>query len=256
MPIAAIGIIGSVVGGALASHSAGKAAKTQSDAALSAAQLQRQSEKEALAYQKEKDAQARKDAAPWLTAGTSAINQLSSDLQGGAYKDWTGQFTAPTEVTEQNDPGFQARLKMGSQALERSAAARGGVLSGGTSKALTNYAQDYASNEYSNVYNRAFNEYATKYNEFQQGQANRFNRYASVAGVGQQTAGNLATLGQQSSNNYGNILMSSANQQGNYLQAAAAARASGYAAQGNIWGNVIGQSTGYGQDIWDYYHQG
>lgn len=254
MPIAAIGIIGSVVGGALASHSAGKAANAQSQAAMSAAQLEHDSAEKALAFQKQQYADQQKNMAPWLQAGTGAINQLSSDLQGGVYKDWTGQFQAPTELTEQNDPGFQARLKMGSQALERSAAARGGVLSGGTAKALNQYSQDYASNEYSNVYNRAFNEYATKYNEFQTGQANRFNRYASLAGVGQQTANTLGLAGQNYANQSGNILMTSANQQGNALQAAAAARASGYAAQGNIWGNVIGQATGYGQDIWDYYH--
>jgi hypothetical protein len=48
-------------------------------------------------------------------------------------------FQAPTSVTEQNDPGYQFRLQQGQDALQNSAAARGGLLSGGTAKALSDY---------------------------------------------------------------------------------------------------------------------
>jgi hypothetical protein len=182
-------------------------ASKQAGAAQDAASLNYKAQQDSLAYQKQKDAQSRKDLAQWLTAGTSAIGTLSSDLKNGTYGDWTGNFTAPTNVTEQNDPGFQTRLAEGQKALERSAAARGGVLSGGTAKAENQQAQDYASNEYGNVYNRAFNEYATKYNQFQTNQTNKFNRYASISGLGQTTANQLGQFGQQSANNTGNLLM-------------------------------------------------
>jgi hypothetical protein len=64
----------------------------------------------------------------------------------GAYGSLS-QFQAPTAATEQNDPGFQFRLQQGQQALERSAAAKGGLLTGGTAQAEQQFGQDYASNE-------------------------------------------------------------------------------------------------------------
>ena len=73
-------------------------------------------------------------------------------------------FTAPDSANESNDPGFQERLATGEQALQRSAASKGTLLTGGTAKDLTQYGQDYASNEYANVYNRAANDYNTNRN--------------------------------------------------------------------------------------------
>jgi hypothetical protein len=64
-------------------------------------------------------------------------------------------WTAPTIQDLFNSPGFQSRFMTGQQALERSAAARGTVLNGGTQKALARYGQDYASNEYSNLVNQS-----------------------------------------------------------------------------------------------------
>jgi hypothetical protein len=226
-------------GAAISAHAAGKAADAQSEAAMNAAQLQRQSEKEALAYTKEKDALAQKNFAPWLSAGTTAINDLSGQLQHGGFPDWTGQFQAPTGATEQNDPGYQFRLQQGTNAIEASAAARGNLFTGGTGKALTRFGQDYASNEYGNVYNRALNDYSLGYNQFKQNQADRFNRYSAISGTGQVAAGQLGVLGQNSANNVGNILMSSAQMQGNALQQAAAARASGYVGSANQWSGML-----------------
>jgi len=57
----------------------------------------------------------------------------------------------------QTDPGYNFRLGEGMRALERGAAASGGLLSGGYGRRSTRYAQDYASNEYTNVYNRISN---------------------------------------------------------------------------------------------------
>jgi hypothetical protein len=236
-----------IIGGAaLSAGTSILGANKQASAADQAAQLNYKAQEDALAYQKQKDAQSRADLAPWLKAGSGAITSLSSLLNTGGFPDWKETFQAPTDVTEQNDPGFQARLKMGSQALERSAAARGGVLSGGTAKALTNYAQDYASNEYSNVYGRAFNEYATRYNQFQNNQTNKFNRYATISGVGQQSANQLGYLGQQSAGNVGNILMQGSQYQGNAYQNAAYQRASGYNSAAGSLSNLLGY---YGQPM-------
>lgn len=54
----------------------------------------------------------------------------------------------------QSDPGYQARLAEGQKGMERSAASRGTLLTGGFQKALDRYSQDYASNELQNAFNR------------------------------------------------------------------------------------------------------
>ena len=148
-------------------------------------------------------------------------------------------FTAPTALTEQNDPGYQARLALGTDAIQRSAAAKGNLVTGGTAKALDTYGQDYASNEYGNVYNRALQGYQTNSGNYYTGQNNAYNRLMGVSSQGQQTAETAGTLGQSAATNASNTLMQGAgavNQQNNN---AAAATASGYAAQGNILGNAV-----------------
>ena len=70
-----------------------------------------------------------------------------------------GQIGAGLEQS----PGYQFRLNEGMKALQRSAAARGTLLTGGTLKGLERYAQDYASNEY----------------------GTRVNQLAGLAGIGQ-----------------------------------------------------------------------
>lgn len=222
-------------GSAIAAHAGGKAADKQVQAAESAALLQKQAADEALAYQKEKDAQEQKNLAPWLETGKNALGQLSDLMKPGGQL--TQQFQAPTTVDEQNDPGFQFRLQEGQKALERSAAARGNLLTGATAKGINDYAQNSASSEYGNVYNRAFN-------EFQTNQANTYNRLAGLAGTGQTAANTLGAQGQASAGNVGNILINSGQQQGNAVENAGAARASGYINSANSWNNGLTGAAG------------
>jgi hypothetical protein len=255
MPLAAIagiGAIGSIGGALIGSNSAGKAADAQTQAANHAADLQAQASKDSLDFQKQQYATSQAQQAPWLQAGQNGLNALQYGIgtggtangsgvgQGSLTTPYSGQFQAPTGLTEQNDPGFQARLQLGTDALERSAAARGGVLTGGTAKALNTYAQDYASNEYGNVFNRAMQDYTTKYNAYNNDQANQFNKLASLSGAGQMTATQLGQQGQAASNNVTGNLLSSAAQQGQQINNAGAATASGYVGQGNAWGGALG----------------
>lgn len=239
-------IIGSAVagiGGSIMQSGAAKhAADTQAQAAEYAAKLQKEAADNALAFQKQQYGDTQKMEAPWVAAGQGAVTKLSDMVQNGGFPSWNENFQAPTSVTEQNDPGFQFRLQEGQKALERSAASRGGLLSGGTAKALDQYSQDYASNEYGNVYNRAYNDYATRYNQFEQDQSNTYNRYAGLAGLGQTSAQTLATAGTNSANNMSSILLGSSSTIGNYLQNAAYQRASGYGAYGSVF-NSIGSNT-------------
>ena len=245
MPLAAVA--GSVIGGLISSHGASKAASTQADAAAQAAVLAKQNADKAIGVQNSTTQQNQANQDPFLKTGQTAQQDLAAGTRpGGELVAGYGQsFQAPTGVTEQNDPGYQFRLAQGQKALEGSAAARGGLLSGGTAKGLEDYAQGTASNEYGNVYNRALQTFNTGFNQFQTEQANKFNRTATVAGTGQQAANELGQAGQAGASNVGNILTGSTNQVNQQTNNAAAARASGYASNANIWGNVVpGAITG------------
>ena len=254
MPVvipAIIGAAGAIGGAAISGHAAGKAADTQASAANYAATLQKQSADQALAFQKQQYADTQANQKPFLQAGQGAITQLSDLMKPGGElsQGYNVPFTPPTGLTEQNDPGFQARLQMGQQAIERSAAARGGLLTGGTGKALERYGQDYASNEYGNVYNRALQNYQTGYNVFSNNQANLYNRLSGLAGGGQVSANQLASSGTNTANNVGNILLGSASNIGQQANNAAAARASGYVGGANAYGSAIGN---IGNNIGEY----
>lgn len=117
----------------------------------------------------------------------------------------------------EQDPGYAFRLNEGQKALERSAAARGGLLSGAQGKAMQRYGQDMGSQEYTNAYNR-----------FNTNQGNLFNRLSSLSGGGQTATSNLATLGANAANNAGN-----------YSTQAANASAAGTIQAGNAWSSGL-----------------
>jgi hypothetical protein len=102
-------------------------------------------------------------------------------------------FQSPSlQDFQQNDPGLQARLALGQQALEHSAAAQGSLLSGGFQKSLNKFAQDYGSAEYGNAYNRAYQNYMTNFNVQSQ---TPWNRYQDILNRGVQSTGILANAG-------------------------------------------------------------
>lgn len=189
----------------------------QANAAEDAADKQLEAVDKSNALQEKIYNQTREDIQPWREAGVNALSQLSN-------ADFQRDFTVNDF---KQDPGYDFRLKEGQKALERSAAARGGLQSGGTLKNIARYAQDYASNEYQNAYNR-----------FNADRDRRFNRLSSVAGVGQTASTNLSNAG-----------MNYANQMGqNYMGAANAAGASRIA-QGNA---IAGGLNNIGQTWMDY----
>lgn len=83
---------------------------------------------------------------PYQRYGGAATNKLAA-LAGV-------NGTAAQTLALQNDPGYQFRMNQGVQALDRSAAARGMLLSGAQTKALTGYGQGLASEELGNAFNR------------------------------------------------------------------------------------------------------
>lgn len=200
-----VGGVGSLVG-----------SKMQSDAARDAADKQVDAAREANALQEKIYHQNRADQEPWRQAGAGALSQLGN-------ADFQRDFSM---ADYQQDPGYEFRMREGQKALERSAAARGGLQSGGTLKALSRYGQDYASNEYQNAYNR-----------FNADRDRRFNRLSSIAGLGQTANSQIGVAGQNYANNMGNNLMGAANAQG----------AAGIASA-NAWGNSLSNIGKMGMD--------
>ena len=162
---------------------------------------------------------------------------------------WDTPFVAPTAEEAAQMPGYQFQLQQGEQAIQNSAAARGGLLSGGTAKALDQYSQGLASTDYQQLYNQALTQYQQAYNIFNQNQANIFNRYADLAGMGQVSAQQLANAGLSTGSNVANTLLTSGAQLGQDLNNAAAARASGYVGAANAFGGALGSLGSLGSLI-------
>lgn len=178
---------------------------------------------------------------------------------GGSYLDpFTEQFkfddfVAPTGVTEENDPGFQARLKTGQDALEHSAAARGSLLTGNTLQATSDYAQDYASNEFEKVYGRALDTYKTNYGKafgeyqdrkstFYSNQNNPFSKLLAQESLDSSNQNYLSGLGLQYANLFANTTQTGSRSYTDYLTGGANAGAAGEVGSGNAWQNAFGQA--------------
>jgi hypothetical protein len=180
--------------------------------------LQRQQYEESVQRQK-----------PFLTAGTNALARMQAGefAQPGAFSFGVKDFQA--------DPGYAFRLSEGQKALERSAAARGGLISGGTLKAASRYSGDLASQEYQNAYGRAL----TGYNANVARSDTGYNRLAGMAGIGQttgqqlNTAGaNYAGAGSATLGNYGTAM-------GNSIMGAGNANAAGTLGMGNTLASAL-----------------
>ena len=201
-----MGIETAIIGSALVgAYSANKASKTQAQAAQQGIDAQERM------FERQNELQE-----PFRQAGIGAINKLIP------LSDYTkfgmDQF--------QQDPGYAFRLSEGMKALDRTAAARGGLLSGSTLKAAQRYGQEMGSQEYMN----AFNRYQTERNA-------QLNPLQSLAGLGQTStnalAGAAGQMGQNYAAGYGNI---------------GQARASGYLGGSNALTSALGTGINYAQN--------
>lgn len=200
-------IAAAVVGSSLIGSSASKsAASTQANAENRAADLQMQQFERQVELQE-----------PWRQAGITALNKLIP---------MSTEYTPFGMQQFQQDPGYAFRMQEGMKALERSAAARGGLLSGGMLKGAQRYGQDLASQEYMN----AFNRYQAERNA-------QLNPLQSLAGVGQTATNQLGQAGQTMAGNVGQA-----------LGAAAQARASGYIGGANALTQGLGTYLNYQQN--------
>lgn len=197
-PISAIAG-GSLVTGLIGAGAARDAASTQAAATREGMEAQERMFERQMAAQE-----------PFRQSGFEAQNMLMQELRGfQPYRASAG--LSPNELAAQRfefqaDPGYAFRLAEGLKALEQSAAARGGLLSGNTGKNLQRYGQNLASQEYSNAFNRFQQERAARtglgqmeYGQFAGERSARLLPLMQAAASGQgltsNIAGQMANLG-------------------------------------------------------------
>jgi hypothetical protein len=230
---AAIGAVAVVGGAVISSQGAKSAAATQAAAANNAAQVQ---------WNEFNTVQGNEQ--PYMDLGNASITPL---LQAMGYGVTTGPdgkiqlnginannplqqtFTAPTLQQAQQTPGYQFRLQQGEQAVQNSAAARGGLLSGATLQDLLSYGQGLASSTYQQDYNNALTTFNTNYNSA----ANNVNRLSGLVTEGQNAATNVGNQGLQTAANAGQLTTSGANAAAAGTVASSNAISSGLGSLGN-----------------------
>jgi hypothetical protein len=220
---AAIQGISALVGG----RSAKKAAKQISEATTKQAGETRATGEKVVGRMEDMYGKGVEGFEPYAQAGQGGLASLSDFLTtGGGAQPF--KFDPASAAI---DPSYKFRFDQGAQAIERSRLARG-LASGGTLKALTDYGQQSASQEYQNMFNRAFTEYGTNQDVY--------NRLMGLTGLGFGAAGEIAGLGSQFGQQAGTIDMATQEMINNLLLQGAGAKASGTMGAGNAWQQALG----------------
>ena len=186
---------GMVTQGYFANKSSKKAAKAQANAMDAYLAQMRQGRDKAISYQQ-----------PYEQAGRSGLNLLQQYL--------TGDPMATQNRLEQS-PGYQFRLSQGQNSIQNLLASRGGLKSGGAMKALEQFAQGTASQEF----------------------GNQVGYLQGLAGMGQNAATSMGNAELFAGSN-----MANASQQG--ILGQGMANANRDAQMGNIIGGGMGQIGG------------
>lgn len=187
----------SLIGAGMSSSAAKSAAQTSANAADRATELQRQMFERQVELQE-----------PWRQAGVNALTKLQT----------AADYTPFGMQQFQADPGYGFRLAEGQKALERSAAARGGLISGAALRAAQRFGQDLGSQEYQNAFNR-----------YQAERQARLGPLQSLAGLGQTSTNALTGAAGTYGTTVGNIYQNQAANMGNMQLA-----------RGSIYGNALG----------------
>lgn len=164
---------------------------------------------------------------PFYQAGVNALPEYVSGIREGG--ELVRGFT-PADFT--TDPGYAFRLAEGQKALDRQAAARGGLISGGALKAAQRYGQEMGSQEFGNAYNR-----------FRETQGLRRNALAGIAGYGPTAASSINAAGQSYATGAGNIMSGQGETSANALLAAQQARSSSYGQLGSALGRYLNPTS-------------
>lgn len=182
-------VASAVIGGA----SSKSAAKTQAGAASDATAAQERMFERQVELQE-----------PFREAGLAGQNRLLQLLGLGedkTAKDFGKYASAEFGADKfKADPGYAFRVSEGMKALDRTAAARGGLISGAALRGATRYGQEMGSQEFQNAFNR-----------YQTERTNTLNPFASLAGVAQSSANTLGTAAGQLGGQIGSNIIGAGN---------------------------------------------
>ena len=190
-----------------------------------------------------------------------SIDPHPSGLAGfdapGLNRPFTKPFVAPTGT---DDPGFKFAMEQAQKAIERSAASKGTLLTGGTLKDLNAHMTGMALQGYGDAWNRA--------NALWQQEEGIWGRNAARA---QGNLSSFANMGLNAANSSANLGMNYAGNAGDLMTGAANSRAGAQAGSGAVWGGALRDLGGLGafgyqawrdaqqnkkNAFWDTYNRG
>lgn len=215
--------------GLFSSGSAKRAAEVQAGKQRQAGELVKQEAEKASALYN-----------PYASAGISALGSYTSGVE--ALRPQSQEMYTLAQQQDpilakilSNDlyaykdtPGYEFRLKQGQEALENSAAAKGGLFSGNTGIALQEYGQDYATSEYDNYLRRLYDQMNGVGTQLQ-------GRQSALDAGYQNTNAYLPVMEQgfNAVNNQANIGMNAANARAGYITGEGDAYAAGMTTKSN-----------------------
>ena len=199
---------GAILGGAyLSSQASSNAAQTQANAAGQATASNNANLERQIGIN-----------APFVAAGTNAMNKLSAQAP----------YT-PSAFNFQADPGYAFTLEQGNKQLNATAAARGGLISGNALTAAQQYGQGLGSTYYQQAYQNYLSKNAQDLQAYNVNTSN--NQF--LTGIGQASANNTAgAIGTTAASNASNII------------GAGNATAAGQVGSANAYTSAVGQGIG------------
>lgn len=164
----------------------------------------------------------RADFAPWREIGQEALGTIYDGIRTGTYDP---PVFDPDEINLQQDPGYQFRLDEGEKALDRTASARGNLLSGQQIREALRYNQNMASQEYGNAYAR----YADEWSREADRRQNRFRMLNELSGQGLSAAARQAAASSNNALTSSNLTANQISRNQDSIMSAGRAEAQGYA---------------------------
>ena len=262
-PVTGVSAGASLLGGYLSSRGQQQAAETGAASSTQAASIQAAAAQKALDLQEKLANEQVLRNAPYSEAGITAQNRML-DLMGLSTRTGAAGFGSANQPYSmagfdpnslmrnfgasdfQTDPGYSFRLSEGLKALDRQAAARGGMMSGAALKAAGRYGQEAASQEYGNAFNRFQTNrasqaglFADAYNRDRTRQLDEFSRLGGLMTSGQNAAAGTGASQAAFGSNAANLMSQGAQAMGQGVIGAGQATAAGQMGAGNTYNNAI-----------------
>ena len=231
MPNPMVAMAGSAIGGAVTSAGQARASRRAADAqvqsAAESARLQREMFDRQVALQE-----------PFRQGGLTGQNRImellgiGGDAAAGDY----GRYGRDFAMSDyEADPGYAFRLSEGNKALERSAAARGMLMSGKMFKGAQRFGQDLASQEYQNAFDR-----------YQTNRSNQLNPLGTLMAAGQGASNVLSGAAGQLGTQLGENAMGAGNARASRYINQSNALTDALSGVTNAFGGYVGRGGGFG----------